>query len=287
VDTRRTIPAGLRRAALLAGTGALLAALPSQAAAATTVSSNWAGYVARAGTIRFNSVAGSWIEPTATCTAGHASYSAVWVGLGGYSEKAKALEQIGTDADCSRGGGAHYSTWVELLPAAPVSLHVKTRPGDSMTASVRVTGHVATLRLANLTTGESSTTTRRLSSVDVSSAEWIVEAPSECVTSGSCRTLSLADFGQVGFTSATAGLAGHRGPIEDSHWRSTELLLRQSQRTAGVSSADGPGGVALVSATPSASAADDGSFSVVWGEQAAGGESPAGPTLPGFSGGPP
>ena len=38
--------------------------------------------------------------------AGRESYSAVWVGLGGYSENASALEQIGTDADCSRSGAA-------------------------------------------------------------------------------------------------------------------------------------------------------------------------------------
>src|ERR1039458_4095296 len=87
------------------GAGLLLA--PASAGAAVSVSSNWAGYVALPSASvgsRFSSVSGSWTQPSATCSAGREAYSAVWVGLGGYRENARSLEQIGTGADCTRSG---------------------------------------------------------------------------------------------------------------------------------------------------------------------------------------
>src|ERR1700688_417008 len=104
-----------------------LAAAPLASAAKTTdaTSTNWAGYVARSGASgrRFTSVSGSWTVPPAICAAGRESFSAVWVGLGGYSPNARSLEQIGGEMDCTRSGKARYSTWVELLPAAPSALN--------------------------------------------------------------------------------------------------------------------------------------------------------------------
>ena len=68
---------------------------------------------------RFSSVSGAWTQPAATCSRGR-TYSAVWVGLGGYS--ASELEQIGTDANCSSSNRASYGSWYELVPAAPAHL---------------------------------------------------------------------------------------------------------------------------------------------------------------------
>jgi hypothetical protein len=54
------------------------------------VSSNWAGY-ALTGTnssgapTTYTNVVGSWVQPKVTCTARQPSYSAFWVGLGGFS----------------------------------------------------------------------------------------------------------------------------------------------------------------------------------------------------------
>src|SRR4051812_6026851 len=66
------------------------------------VSSNWAGY-AISGTnlttgapTQYTNVTGSWVQPKANCKAGE-SYSAFWVGLGGFSGTSTALEQIGTE----------------------------------------------------------------------------------------------------------------------------------------------------------------------------------------------
>jgi hypothetical protein len=98
----RTLTAAIAGIASLAAAGAFTAQ-----AGAVSVSSNWAGYLAThaAGSPSgFSSVAGSWREPSITCSAGREGYSAVWVGLGGDREDANALEQAGTDADCSRSG---------------------------------------------------------------------------------------------------------------------------------------------------------------------------------------
>jgi Peptidase A4 family len=286
-------PAGRTARTVLAVTGVTLTGLlgaASAAAGATTsaTSTNWAGYVARpaasAGSRGFTSVSGSWVEPAATCKTGREAYSAVWVGLGGYKADASTLEQIGTDADCTRSGRARYSSWVELLPAAPTALKVATRPGDQMTASVTIIGSHATLRLRNLTTGESYSATKALSHIDVSSAEWIVEAPSVCERS--CGTLPLADFSSVSFTAATATAAGRTSGIAAGGWPLTRLYLRQGLSEAASPARFGRGvATALISATPSAASAT-GAFSVLFAEQA-GAEAPSAPTLPGFGGVPP
>src|SRR5271163_704103 len=158
-----------------------LGAVPADAA---NISANWAGYVAvssaNAG-LGFGSVSGSWTQPRATCSRGREASSAVWVGLGGYNEHSQALEQIGTDDDCERSGQVSYSTWYELVPAAPVNLKLRVHPGDQMTASVTVRSHEVTLRIRDLSSGARFALTRAVSSIDVSSADWIVEAPSVCI----------------------------------------------------------------------------------------------------------
>ncbi len=58
-----------------------------------------------------------------------------------------------------------------------------------------VSGTQVTVTLKNLTRKTSFTKRLAMSAPDVSSAEWIAEAPSACFSSGACRTLPLADFG--------------------------------------------------------------------------------------------
>lgn len=274
---RRTV---LLRGALTFATLAL--SLPAAASAATSISSNWAGYVVRpsAGK-RMRSVSGTWVEPAVSCTAGRTGYSAVWVGLGGYRQNATALEQIGTDADCTHGGRAVYSSWVELLPAPPLALGVKVHPGDRITASVTVIGSDATLGIRDLTTGTRSSRTVRLSRVDLSSAEWIVEAPSECPGNGNCRTLPLADFGKVSFTSATASIGASTSALSTGIWRTTALELESTVASAAEDA------TVLALARPSSASPADGSFAVTYSERQAESRSAEGPTLPGFNGGPP
>lgn len=287
------LPRIARRAALLCGLLAIGASWATAAAgAATSVSTNWAGYVAvqsASGSSHFSSVSGTWTQPSATCSNGRAAYSAVWVGLGGYSESASALAQVGTDADCTRSGHASYSVWYELLPAGPVSVALKVQPEDKLSASVTVRASHVTLRIRNLSTGRRFSTTKRVSKIDASSAEWIVEAPSVCLTTSSCATLPLADFGTTLFSSATATARGHTGTIADADWSTSALELQQDASSGAGSTAAlrNSSTRTLTVATPSAASAADGSFSVAWQQKSVQSEQPAAPTLPGFNGGPP
>jgi hypothetical protein len=268
-----------RRRALLAGaaTLALALALAPGAGAASGVSSNWGGWVALGSSgshQSFRSVSGSWRVPRVSCTAGQTGYSAVWVGLGGYRHSSNALEQIGTDADCSHSGHAHYDSWFELIPAAPVSVPLSTHPGDAMTASVTVAGHHVTLRMRDARTGAHYSTTRRAGAVDTSSADWILEAPSNCENSG-CQTLALSDFGTVSFLSATATSGSHTGPVQDPSWSAASIELRQGSHAGYAGYANGRAqGASSITATPSAPQGELGAFTVTWGEGQLRGESP-------------
>jgi hypothetical protein len=178
--------------------------------------SNWAGYVvASSATTKtsFSAVSGSWTQPAVDCEAGFPSDSAFWVGLGGYS--GEHLEQTGTSADCSASGQAVYSAWYELVPAAQVPVTMTVQPGDRLSAHVAVSGETVTISLSDLTRHTTVSKRLQMSSPTVSSAEWIAEAPSRCVSSSSqdCHILSLTDFGSVKFTGASASAGGRTGSI--------------------------------------------------------------------------
>src|SRR5438270_11021235 len=108
----RMVPAALLLAGLLAGS----------ARADTGTSANWAGSAVHRTGVRFSRVIGQWRQPTLTCTRRSVTYSAMWVGIGGYSASATALEQIGTEADCRSNGRQTSSTWYEIVPAPSLRL---------------------------------------------------------------------------------------------------------------------------------------------------------------------
>jgi hypothetical protein len=239
-----------KRIALLA-TLAVAFAVPAGASAATSTSSNWAGYAVASvdptTPVAYTSVSGSWVVPVANCSAGPAGFSAFWVGLGGFSETSQGLEQIGTESDCTASGRATYGVWYELVPEASVPVKLKVFPGNRISANVTVNGQLVIVNLKNLTRKTSFTKRLFMSAPDVSSAEWIAEAPSACTSAGQCRTLPLANFGTVSFTSALALAAGHGGTIADPGWAATAIELRS-----------------FTGALPSELSPDGGSFSVTW-----------------------
>ena len=203
---------------------ALAGAAP--AAADTTTSSNWAGYAAHQAGVSFSMVSAAWRQPKARC-GNRRTYSAVWVGLGGYSMTSQALEQIGTELDCTAAGAVASGAWYELVPKPSHPIHLKIRPGDALTASVVVVGHRTTLTLADKTSHRSFHKTVYPSVVDISSADWIVEAPSDCVSETRCQTLPLANFGSAKFSHARAQTTtGHVGTIVDPSWNTTKIKLR-------------------------------------------------------------
>src|SRR5437868_4540158 len=118
-------------AVLMAGIILAWESTPADAAAIeSSKSSNWAGYAVNTsdGSTSFASASGSWVQPTADCSSGSPGYAAFWVGLGGFADASQALEQIGTEADCSASGGAVYSAWYELVPASSVRLKLTILP---------------------------------------------------------------------------------------------------------------------------------------------------------------
>jgi hypothetical protein len=153
---------------------------------------------------------GSWTVPTATCNSSAQTYASAWVGIDG--DGSDTVEQTGTDSDCLGEGSPNYYAWYEMYPAASFLIGDPVSPGDSMTASVSVSGTTWTLTLVDHTQGwtftkvvnNPSPTPQKLS------AEWIVEAPSSGSTGAE---LPLSEFGSVTFTGAEATVNGVTGSI--------------------------------------------------------------------------
>ena len=200
---------------------------PSPATNATT-SSNWSGYAAQTSlnSPAANSVSavyGTWTVPTVSGSG--TAYSAVWVGIDGYSSS--SVEQLGTEQD-TVGGQAQYSAWYEMYPADSVTISTMTiHPGDTMTASVVYDTATSKYPSGYFVLSMTDTTTKQSFSIDEgnsgyqrSSAEWVVEAPSS--NSG---VLPLADFTPVTFTNATATIDGVTGAIDNSTWQNTAINM--------------------------------------------------------------
>ena len=248
-----------RWAALAVIAFASLAGAPA-AFADSTQSSNWAGYAVHRSGVHFTRVAGTWTQPQATCTRGQSTYSSMWVGVGGYDLSSQALEQIGTESDCTASGRAVSDAWYELVPAASHPIKLTVRPGDRVRAAVTVTGNEVTVTLSDLTRHRSFTKRLHPAVVDTTSAEWILEAPSVCSSSWSCHTLPLADFGSAGFRAAAATTTnGHRGTIEGRGWKTTKINLAATGRTF-VSNPPAPAATAF----PSSLSAQGSAFTVTY-----------------------
>jgi hypothetical protein len=177
-------------------------------------SSNWSGYADTGAT--FSAVSATWTVPTVTCSGGATTYSAQWTGIDG--DTSSTVEQDGTSADCS-GGAASYNAWYEMYGDSAVNsgdeveLSNPVSAGDIITASVSVTGSSWTLSLLDDNgTKWSFKTTVSFSGAAQSSAEWVVERPEVC--SRTCSLTTLADFGSVTFSGASATSATiSNGPI--------------------------------------------------------------------------
>jgi peptidase A4-like protein len=157
-----------------------------------STSTNWSGYAVTGG--RYTSVSSSWTVPAVSCSG--TAYSSFWVGLDG--DTSGTVEQTGTDSDCS-GSTPQYYAWYEMYPKFPSNYRDPVTPGDKMTASVTTDGKGSfTLTISD--GGKwTETTTARLKSAKLASAEVIAEAPSS-----SGGVLPLANFGTVSFSGASA-----------------------------------------------------------------------------------
>jgi hypothetical protein len=169
---------------------------------------------------------------TATSSRG-TTYSSVWVGIDGYADS--TVEQIGTEQDVVN-GKAVYQVWYEMYSSGDqqpeqVISSMTIEPGDSISASVQYISsgaHAGDFELSitdNSRANDSFTTYVSSASVQsptaqLTSAEWVVEAPSL-----GNDVAALADFSGVTFTNATATIDGVTGPIDDSAWQSQAMNI--------------------------------------------------------------
>jgi len=211
--------------------------LESRRLLSTVYSTNWSGYgdatnLSAPATGSVTAVSGSWVVPTVTGPRRGTDYSAAWVGIDGLSDS--TVEQIGTEQDVSN-GTAHYDAWWEMYSSGlgqpeQVISGLTIKPGDSISASVQYTGSGNfALTITDTTENKSFTTTQNTSATQSptasqSSAEWVVEAP----TVGG-RQASLADFGTITFTNASATINSVTGPINDSAWQNEAIDMVTSR----------------------------------------------------------
>ena len=252
----------MRSSIVIALIAAACAVTAPAALADSTNSSNWAGYAVHKPGVLFHTVSGTWRQPDANCMPGAQSYSAFWVGLGGFSLNAPALEQTGTEVDCSISGKVVSTAWYELVPAATVPIRLAVHARDLMRARVTVTGRQVVISLDDVTRHTGFKKTLNANVIDVSSAEWIAEAPSQCVSIDACQTLPLADFAPTKFDSATVkSSTGHAGSISDRSWGWTKINLTPGGRRYAAYNGSGP---AAGAASTSSLISGGRSFSVSW-----------------------
>jgi hypothetical protein len=244
----------MRQLLALSATVAAVAFAGTAEAASSDISTNWSGFAVSGTT--FSSVSGSWVQPKATCS-GSTTSAAFWVGLGGNSDVSNSLEQIGTSSDCSAGGTASYTAWYELVPAGSVPIKLKVYAGNKLSASVKVNGTKVTVQIKNLTRNTSFTRVLTMAAPDVSSAEWIAEAPSVCDNYGRCRTIPLTDFGTIKFSKSLATAGGHTGTVSDSLWTATSIQLQSAADFGPFASAS-----SAAQAVPTGLSTDGSAFSV-------------------------
>jgi hypothetical protein len=234
-------------------------------AGSASVSANWSGYTLQdinAVGLQFTSITGTWTVPVTKCQIGTTASAAFWVGLGGSSDTSTGLEQTGTGADCTGNSNVpRYFAWYEILPASSVEVPLKVKPGDQITTSVNVNGTTVLVQIKNRTRKTSFTKALQVAAPDLSSAEWIAEAPSACTSGGRCTIVPLANFGTVTFTRAASIASSHPGTINDPTWASDAIRL-VPQSSSGFFAARNSASTA--GATPGALSADGRSFLVSW-----------------------
>jgi len=214
---------------------------------ATSNSLDWAGFAATGTPV--TSVAGAWTQPSVVCSSTKLQQSAFWVGIDGFVSTDHTVEQIGTDADCTKGTKrvpSHpvYYAWLEMVPAPLVTLDPTSHPvlsGDALSASVSVVGSVYTLSIVDATEHWTYSTPEVVATLPLpsnSSAEWIAEAP---CSGSSCKVLPLADFGSVTFSGATV----NGGPVNGTGLTDHVITMTKNKKgtkvKASTSALDGTG----------------------------------------------
>jgi len=183
-------------------------------------SSNWSGYAVSesspaglpcvpASNTAYTNVTGTWTVPKVTSSRFWSTYSAAWTGIDGFTNS--SLIQVGTEQDYSFFGGARYSAWWEILPAAETVIpSISVQPGDSITASITKVPSTGLWSITLTDNGKGGHAAQKPFTISKAysgpgtSAEWVVEAPE---VNG--RVATLAPYGSTVFDSGTV----NGGPV--------------------------------------------------------------------------
>lgn len=156
-------------------------------------SGNWSGYERTTGG-SFTDITSNWTVPTASSCSSGDTYSSAWIGIDGATNS--DLIQTGTESDCVS-GSAFYQAWWEIIPAAEQPITGTVNPGDKMFAEIKQGVSNWTITIKDLTQNWAYSTNQSYSG-SLSSAEWILEAPT---VNGSIATLT--NYGSATFSDDT------------------------------------------------------------------------------------
>jgi hypothetical protein len=187
---------------------------------------NWAGFVAAVNFSQQNRntvkrVAGTWtvhlLERSRINT-----YAAIFVGIDGFGNN--TVEQIGTEQEIINGQQINYA-WIQMYPEP--SMIIENFPvniGDKIRASVTHVGNnIFKLVIRNITRKVFTDFHRSQPDALRSTAEWIVEAPSNN------GILPLANFGKITFQNCRVKINGILGTIKNPNWDRFRLHMVNQQ----------------------------------------------------------
>ena len=148
---------------------------------------NWAGYVTTGGP--FRAVTGTFTVPSAGTAATCSESFAEWVGLDGFGTGSVIQAGVGEDmtnpvTGACTPGTFYASAWSQLWPAPPEPVPVPVHTGDQVTVSIwQLNGPAWAMTFTDRTDGQSSSTDLSYTG-PASSAEWVVEAPTNAQLCG-------------------------------------------------------------------------------------------------------
>ena len=122
---------------------------------------------------------------------------------------------------------------------------------------VQVNGTNVLVQVIDRTRGRRFTKRLTMATPDLTSAEWIAEAPSQCGENGFCRQIALTNFGSINFTQSFATGNGTGATMSSPNWVLTPLqLVPRAHRFFGGNNSSSSNGVGAAGANPSSLGTD-------------------------------
>jgi hypothetical protein len=130
-----------------------------------------------------------------------------WVGIDGFSDSSLIQAGIQEYPDPSDTDLFYIVPWWEILPANQTNISGLTiAPGNSITVNIgQLSGTTWAITLKDDSTGQNFTTDQSYSA-DLSSAEWIVEAPEDNESPTQLADYSATGFSGMGITGTETAL---------------------------------------------------------------------------------